>query len=107
MTNEPVQTSREQKIWHVVSQIPEGKVATYGQIAELAGIGRGARLVGRILSKLPQDSRLPWHRVVNAAGKISPRSQTDGHSEQHRRLANENIVLINGKLNLRLYRWQP
>lgn len=106
MTIDSPKTTREQKIWQVVSLIPAGKVATYGQIAELAGIGRGARLVGRTLSKLPQDSRLPWHRVVNAAGKISARAEPDDNHQQ-RRLESEGLVFLNGKLNLTLYRWQP
>lgn len=107
MTHDPEPTSRKETIWHIVSQIPKGKVATYGQVAELAGITRGARLVGRILNQLPKDSQLPWHRVVNAAGKVSLRSQTDGHNQQQHKLNNEDVVFISGKLNLSLYRWQP
>ena len=100
-------SNREQKIWHIVSLIPKGKVLTYGQVAELSGVGRGARLVGRCLNKLPKDSRLPWHRVVNAAGKISLRSHSDSHNEQQYRLEKEGVVLLNGKIDLSIYKWQP
>lgn len=102
-----MEPSNEEKIWQIISQIPSGKVVTYGQVAELAGIGRGARLVGHTLKKLPEDSHLPWHRVVNAAGKISLRTHSDGHNEQQRRLEEEGVVLLKGKINLSLYRWLP
>lgn len=60
-------------IWAAVAAIPRGRVASYGQVAEAAGLPGRARMVGRALSKLPPDHRVPWHRVVNAAGKISVR----------------------------------
>lgn len=58
-------------ILSVVSQIPYAKVATYGQIAKLAGLPKHARLVGRVLSQLDTETDLPWHHVLNAQGKIS------------------------------------
>ena len=60
-----------EQVWQVIALIPKGRVATYGQVAELAGFPGGARRVGRILSQLPSGSRIPWHRVVNASGGIS------------------------------------
>jgi methylated-DNA-protein-cysteine methyltransferase-like protein len=54
-----------------LAQVPEGKVVSYGQLAELAGLGRAARWVGRTLSQLPGDTKLPWHRVLGAGGRIS------------------------------------
>ncbi len=96
------QISQEQ-VFQIVNQIPRGSVATYGQVAGLAGFPQNARLVGRILSKLPAGTKLPWHRVVNSAGKISnpnPQRQTE-------RLQQEEVVLINGRINLKLYGWTP
>ena len=61
----------KQRIYAVLAAIPAGVVVSYGQVAELAGLPRAARLVGRTLSALPDDTQLPWHRVVNASGKIS------------------------------------
>src|SRR5260370_39557830 len=64
---------RYEKIYVVVSRIPRGRVATYGQVARLAGLAGQARMVGYALSALETGSRIPWHRVVNAAGEISLR----------------------------------
>ena len=69
------------RIYAVVSRVPKGRVATYGQIALLAGLPRQARLVGYAMHSLPTDSDVPWHRVVNAAGKISLRADGLGHDE--------------------------
>jgi len=97
--------TREQ-IFQVIYQIPKGKVATYGQVAELAGLPRAARLVGNTLKGLPKTTRLPWHRVINAAGKIS--LPEDGNGKiQKQRLEKEGVVLINGKISLPNYRWTP
>ena len=57
----------------MICRIPEGKVATYGQIAKLVGYPNHSRYIGRALSQLENGSKTPWHRVVNAKGKISPR----------------------------------
>jgi methylated-DNA-protein-cysteine methyltransferase related protein len=92
----------------VVSRIPRGKVATYGQVAELAGLPRQARLVGYALNVLPDGSAVPWHRVVNAQGRISPRSNDLGHDQvQAQLLAREGIRLQKGVIALAQQRWQP
>ncbi len=95
------QTAVEQRIWQIVSQIPSGRVTSYGKIARIAGIPSHARLVGRVLSQLPADTGLPWHRVVNAAGKITNPAQ----DRQRERLAAEGIPLINGRVSLKHYGW--
>ena len=102
---EPFAPSIEERIWQVVASIPAGKVATYGQVAELAGLGRGARRVGRALATLPTNSRLPWHRVVNAAG----RSSLGGEAGRHQRqlLRDEGVALRSGRVDFRRSRWQP
>lgn len=92
----------QERVWRIVSQIPPGSVATYGQIAALAGMPTHARLVGRILSTLPADTRLPWHRVVNATGKIT----NPAKQRQQSLLANEGVSLINGRISLREYGWK-
>lgn len=96
--------SPAERIWQVVALIPPGKVATYGQVAALAGMPRHARLVGRTLSNLPSRSRLPWHRVINAAGRISLRSGTDGHRKQRTRLEAEGVEFVGERVS-RQYRW--
>lgn len=94
-----------ERIWQVVALIPRGKVATYGQVAELAGLGRGARLVGRTLSNLPTGSRLPWHRVINARGEISLRAT--GKRTQKERLEAEGVAFLRGRVDLKTHRWTP
>lgn len=104
MSNEP---SDEQRVWQVVALIPAGQISTYGEIAEMAGLGRGARRVGRIMSRLPQSTTLPWHRVVNASGRISLPIGSPGYAEQRRRLEDEGVVFIKGRASFRQYRWRP
>jgi methylated-DNA-protein-cysteine methyltransferase-like protein len=100
--------SSHQRIHAVVARIPGGKIATYGQIAILAGLPRQARLVGYALNALPAGTRLPWHRVVNAKGEISPRSNGLGHDQiQAQLLTREGVRLVRGKIDLERYRWQP
>lgn len=89
----------------MVASIPRGKVATYGQIAALAGMPRHARLVGRTLADLPDGSRLPWHRVVNAGRTISPRGDDRAMIQQRRRLEREGISFI-GRRIARAHLWE-
>ncbi len=97
--------TRNQKIWLVVSEIPEGKVATYGQVAELAGMPAGARIVGNVLSHLPPGSQLPWHRVISCRGEISFPEGSNRYQKQRQRLEDEGIVFIGTRLKLSEYRW--
>ncbi|MCJ8169844.1 MGMT family protein [Atopomonas sediminilitoris] len=96
---------RRTALFSVLGHIPAGRVCTYGQLAELAGLGRAARWVGRTLSQLPDDTRLPWHRVVAAGGRLSLPAGSESGSEQRQRLASEGIVLRNDKVNLRQHGW--
>ena len=97
-----------ERIYAVVARIPRGRVATYGQIALLAGLPRRARLVGHVLRVLPSGSDLPWHRVVNAQGKISPRGDLLGHEDlQAHLLEREGVRFTGGAISLARYRWQP
>jgi len=95
------------RIWNVVAAIPYGRVASYGQVAELAGIGRGARMIGWALGQAPDRAALPWHRVLNAQGKISIPKSSRSRAEQIRRLTDEGIVVNDGKVDMRRYRWEP
>ncbi|URR34439.1 MGMT family protein [Thermosynechococcus sp. HN-54] len=98
-----------QKIYWLVAQIPLGRVATYGQIAALCGWPRHARYVGYALYQVAPSSEIPWHRVVNAQGKISYAPQRRGTDELQRwRLEAEGIIFEAGdRINLRCYQWQP
>jgi methylated-DNA-protein-cysteine methyltransferase-like protein len=92
----------------IVESIPAGRVATYGQIADLAGLPGRARLVGTTLRKLPDDSAVPWHRVVNAGGRISPRGDGMSVTEQELLLADEGVVIdVRGRIRLAVFQWCP
>ena len=104
----PPGSDRYRRIYAVVSRVPKGRVATYGQVAMLAGLPRQARFVGYALHALPTDSDVPWHRVVNAAGKISLRADALGHDElQAQLLRREGVRFVNGAIPLARFRWQP
>lgn len=95
-----------QRIWQVVAAIPPGKVATYGQIAQKAGMARAARRVGQALRGLPANTRIPWHRVINAQGRISLPEGSDSHAIQRDRLEQEDVPFsISGRIDLREYGW--
>ena len=90
-------------VWQIVFAIPKGKVATYGQIATMAGLPEQSRMVGRILSRLPKESKIPWHRVINSQGKIS----NPNPARQQQRLEADGITLINSRVQLTLHQWKP
>jgi len=94
-----------QRVWQVVAAIPCGKVASYGQIAELAELPRQARAVGKMMSQLPKDTALPWHRVINAQGRISFPVDSEGYQRQRVRLEDEGIEFIGERISLKHYRW--
>jgi len=98
------EVSPQQRIWSIVALIPPGKVASYGQIAALAGMPRHARLVGRTLRELPRGSKLPWHRVVNAALKISTRA--GGASSNARTLLEAEGVEFIGDRVVKAHHWE-
>ncbi len=88
--------------------IPEGQVATYGQIAKQAGLPRrAARMVGRALGAAPQEMALPWHRIVNAQGKIAIPKGRPGFDRQKELLEAEGITVNDDKLELNDHRWDP
>lgn len=98
------QPSPQTRIWQVVALIPYGRVASYGQIAGLAGMPNQARMVGQTLRKLPAGSKLPWHRVVNAGLRISQKG--GGYARQRARLEAEEVEFI-GERVAPGCRWEP
>ncbi len=99
------------RIWQTVQKIPAGRVATYGQIADLAGLPGRARLVGKALGKVPdggwQGAVVPWYRVINSQGKISLPLASEGFEQQKRLLQDEQVVVIGAKIKLSEFLWQP
>ena len=89
----------------LIKQIPAGKIATYGQIATLAGNNKAARQISRILHSSSDKYDLPWHRVINSQGKISLKSG-DGFEIQKAMLENEGIQVVLDKIDLKNYQWR-
>lgn len=107
-SSDPTSTAaRYARIWRVVAAIPPGTVASYGQVAELAGIARGARQVGRALGKAPADMALPWFRVLQASGRIAMAPDSDGYKRQRQHLMSEGVMVKDGRVSMREYRWAP
>ncbi len=100
--------SAYQKIYLVVRQIPIGRVATYGQIAELAGLAGKSRLVGYAMFQVDPTSDLPWQRVINAKGEISYSIAREGGDYVQRNLLEQEGIVFNdrGKIDLKQYLWQ-
>lgn len=99
--------ARRTALYLTLNQVPEGKVVSYGQLAELAGLGRAARWVGRTLSQLPDGTSLPWHRVIGAGGKVSLPVGTASGDEQRARLRAEGILVQNNRVDIRRHGWRP
>lgn len=102
-----MEPTREQKIWQVVLAIPEGRVASYGQVAEMAGLVRQARFVGRALGSLPDGHAVPWFRVIRNNGQIAFPQGSDTFAKQTSLLENDGVEVVNGRVSMRRFRWQP
>ena len=96
------------RIYAVVRRIPRGRVATYGQVAALAGLPGHARQVGYALHALPRGTRLPWHRVINAKGEVSRRRRPGDELSQRLLLEREGVRFdARGRVALARLRWSP
>jgi len=96
-----------QRIYDVVRRIPRGHVATYGQVATLAGLSGHARQVGYALHALPDNTGIPWHRVINASGRISLRAVPGAELVQQQLLEREGVRLdAKGRVPLARVRWR-
>ena len=96
-----------ERIYAVVDRIPRGRVATYGQIAQMAGMPGHPRQIGYALNALASGSRVPWHRVINAGGKVSQRAEPLYEEIQRRLLEDEGIEFgANERVSLERYRWR-
>ncbi len=96
----------DQRIWQVIAMIPPGKVSTYGEVARQAGLPGGARRVGYALRQLPTGTQIPWHRVINAQGRISIPDGAASRYTQRDRLEAEGIVFkANKSVDLRRFGW--
>ena len=96
---------RRQALWQVLASIPSGRVSSYGRLAQLAGLGRGARLVGRWLGQLPDDTNLPWHRVLNSQGQLSLPAASPSGQAQYQRLPAEGVIIRDRRVNMARFGW--
>ncbi len=105
----PIERPFDGRVYAMVAQIPHGQLATYGQIAELIGAWGCARQVGWALRRLPLPSEVPWHRVVNAQGRIAMSPAREGSDWMQRELllAEGIAVAPDGQLPLGRHRWRP
>ena len=94
------------RIYEAVKKIPKGKVATYGQVAELAGDKRMARAVGNALHKNPDPDNIPCFRVVNAKGELAGEFAFGGAGEQAKLLEADGIEVADGRVDLEKYQWR-
>lgn len=107
MTMKASTAKRIERILATIRDIPEGAVASYGQVAEIAGVPRGARQVAYALRQVPEGASVPWHRVLLSSGKLAFEIGSTSFKKQRRRLASEDVPLLNGRVDMRKYRWQP
>ncbi len=95
------------KIWKTVLVIPKGKVASYGQIADLAGLPGRARLVGKALALAPKEMQLPWYRVLRSSGQLAFEKGSENAEKQKGLLQQEEVVVLNNRVKLKQFGWQP
>jgi len=104
----PARSNRYATIWNVVRRIPRGRVASYGQVAALAGIAHAPRVAGYALHALPDGSPIPWHRVVAADGRLAlARLSSSGALTQRMRLEREGVGFdARGRVRMERHAWR-
>lgn len=95
------------RIWKTIAAIPEGKVCSYGVIADLAGLPGRARLVGKRMGFAPTSWNLPWQRVLRSSGQIAFPEGSDKANEQRELLQSEGVVVMKNRVSMKRYLWQP
>lgn len=95
------------RILAAVKRIPRGRVSTYGEIADVAGLPRRARLVGTVLKHAPASRDLPWFRVINSSGRISLPSGSDAYARQKKKLEAEGVIFRGDRVDMKRYGWPP
>ncbi len=100
-------SDKMKQIWQTVAVIPKGKVASYGQIADLAGLPGRARLVGKALGLAPKSMKLPWYRVLRSNGQLAFKKNSQSAEKQKGLLQEEGVVVLNNRVKLAQFGWQP
>lgn len=99
--------SKAERIWITVNAIPKGKVASYGQIADLAGLPRRARYVSKAMSLAPDNMKLPWYRVLRSDGKLAFPLGSKASQLQSTLLNREAVAVVKNRVSLEKYQWHP
>ena len=106
--NSPIKPSdKVKRIWKTVVAVPKGKVASYGQIADLAGLPGRARLVGKALGQAPKNMELPWYRILRSSGQLAFEKGSANALKQKGLLQEEEVVVLNNRVKLKQFGWQP
>lgn len=100
-----VDTDLRARILAAIERIPRGRVCTYGDVADVAGLPRRARLVGTVLRQTPASRAVRWYRVINAGGRISFPVGSEAYARQRQKLEAEGVVFVGGRVDLRRYGW--
>ena len=100
-------TKQYQQIWDTVRKIPPGKVASYGQVADLAGLPGRARLVGKVLQQTEDGKPVPWYRVLRSSGHIAFPAGSEHAELQKGLLQEEGVSVIRNRVSLAQFGWQP
>lgn len=99
--------TKVEKIYRTIALIPVGRVASYGQIADLAGLPGRARLVGKALREPPRELDLPWFRVLRSSGHLAFDAQSDNAQRQKALLMDEGVIVLKNRVNLEKFAWCP
>ena len=100
-------SDKVKRIWKTVIAVPKGKVASYGQIADLAGLPGRARLVGKALGLAPKEMALPWYRILRSNGRLAFEKGSKKALRQKGFLQEEGVVVLNNRVKLSQFGWQP
>ncbi|MCW8949870.1 MAG: MGMT family protein [Sedimenticola sp.] len=96
-----------ERIWRTVLAVPEGYVASYGQIADLAGLPGRARMVGKALGFAPDDLQVPWYRIVRSDGRIAFPAGSEYAERQKQQLLEEGVVVLKNRIKMHEFGWKP
>ncbi len=96
-----------ERIWRTVLAVPEGRVASYGQIADLAGLPGRARMVGKALGSAPDDLQVPWYRILRSDGRIAFPAGSESAERQKQHLQEEDVVVLRNRVKLADFGWRP
>jgi methylated-DNA-protein-cysteine methyltransferase related protein len=99
--------TKANQIWQTILKVPKGKVASYGQIADLAGLPGRARLVGKVLGYAPNSLKVPWYRILRSNGQLAFTKGSLEAETQKGLLQDEGVVVLNNRVKLNKFGWNP